>query len=284
MNARVGLVCLVAALVGVGASAAPAQEFAVTTRLYNDGPPRKTEGDSKGPPPELVGSSYTLFHAGKVYDHLDRVGEMTILEPAHQRFLIVSRTRMIATTLTFAQIETFIFRGEQQAQQILKDAAAEGKRRDLLGPIEFQLRPVFQQEYKGERRELKLSSPDFAYTVQCHEKIAPEFVEAYLRYADWTARLNYALQGQVLPGPRVAVNAALRERHLLPLQVALAIRSGQKHELRLRAVHRFEWSFTSSDRQKIRFWEDLLKDPLLKHVPFEEFQHAVWSDQATAKR
>jgi hypothetical protein len=264
-------------LAGIAARSAPAQDFSVTTRLF----------DVSSREPQLLGNSSTLFHAGKVYDHLDRIGEMIVFDPAQQRFILASNTKMIRTTLRFAEIENSIYHGEQTAAKRVQQLKLENdpKRRGALGPIEFQLHPAFQQQYDPAARRLKLSSSEFSYQISCDDKIDAPLVDAYLRYADWMARLNYVLQAQMLPAPRIAVNTILHERGLLPYRVEL--HSGQpstKNQMHLRAEHRFEWKLSTKDRETIYYWEELLQDPNLKHVTPQQFQTALMSEQKTARR
>lgn len=270
MGARLGWALLVMALSALGSASVSGQEFAVSTRVRDMSPLKPGEKSLRKPGDE-VARSETLFHAGKVYDFLD--GEITIFEPAQERFIFISHSRKIVAILPFADIESRVSRLEQLAAN-RKQTLAEGdaKSRERAGPIEFQLHPVFQPSFDAAARHLKLSSAFLTYDVKCEEK-SPEIVATYLRYADWAARLNLVTQGQILPNPRLALNAALKERRVLPVKVEL--QSHQTNPLHLQADHRFEWKLTTHDRQQIYFWEQQLRDSKLQRVTFDRFQQAT---------
>src|SRR5687767_2243382 len=76
-----------------------AQEFRIYTKVYDAGAAQNVR-------PSVIGSSLSLFHAGKVYDHVENQheSEVIIFEPAHQRFTILSTSRSLATTVHFDEI------------------------------------------------------------------------------------------------------------------------------------------------------------------------------------
>jgi hypothetical protein len=78
-----------------------AQQFSVTTKVVQP-LPNAAPGE---PQEEVVATSITLFHAGKVFDWLPAVGEVTVFEPIHQRFILFNGKRRVATTVTFEQIQ-----------------------------------------------------------------------------------------------------------------------------------------------------------------------------------
>ena len=82
-------------------STASAQQFRVYTEVSI--PPQNPEpGKMQG---EVVARSLTIFHAGRVFDWLKTAGEVTIFEPAHQRFVIFNGRKLIKTTIDFKEID-----------------------------------------------------------------------------------------------------------------------------------------------------------------------------------
>ncbi|MCA9068133.1 MAG: hypothetical protein KDA84_04385, partial [Planctomycetaceae bacterium] len=77
-----------------------AQDFRIYTRVYDAGAAQNVR-------PAVIGSSLSLFHSGKVYDHVEneQESEVIIFEPAHQRFTILSTSRSMATTVHFDEIK-----------------------------------------------------------------------------------------------------------------------------------------------------------------------------------
>jgi hypothetical protein len=285
MSGRIGVMLIAVILSVLNSSSARAQDFRVNTRLYDERPARGEAEHASREKSTVIGRSFSIFHAGKVYDYIDTIGEITVFEPAHDRFTIVSHSRMMATTLPFAEIENIVFRAEQQAEHFIKQAEqdADPRRRALIGPIRMHLTPDFKETADAKRKQFRLASKYLTYDVQYAPCNSPKIVEAYARYADWTARLNYVLHSQaLLPKPRIALNAALRKKQVLPVEVALDAEMGGG--LHLRATHQFQWKLDTTDRSWLRHWETLLSSKEMQHVSFEAFQRALASDQMNARR
>ena len=69
-----------------------------------------------------------------------------------------------------------------------------------------------------------MNSEQIDYLVKTGSSPNPEDAMKYLEYADWAARLNHILHSEaLLPEPRLAVNAALRNRKRIPLTVDLRV-------------------------------------------------------------
>src|SRR5438477_11830457 len=103
----------VAGLAGIAvllvcAARAPAQNFRVSTKIYDIRVPAR---------PVLVGRSTALFHAGKVYDCLGTGNQMTIYEPAHEQFMIVDGSRRILTAIPFEAVENGLFQAGKSAER-----------------------------------------------------------------------------------------------------------------------------------------------------------------------
>ena len=62
----------------------------------------------------VVARSLTLFHAGKVYDYVEAAKELTIFEPAHHRFTLLSERRRVATEVTQDEVRQFLNLVEQE--------------------------------------------------------------------------------------------------------------------------------------------------------------------------
>src|SRR5262245_9932777 len=129
------------------AAVAQAQDFRVYTRIFDA---RVLEGGKgKEAAPQLLGRSTSLFHAGKVYDYLDSGHQMTIFEPAHERFVIVDDPRRQMTMISFEEIENVLYQAVKSAEKKIadlygEDAPAAKKQADLL---KFYLAPRFKEKY-----------------------------------------------------------------------------------------------------------------------------------------
>lgn len=273
------MVCAVVCL--WAARGAQAQEFRVYTLMYDDRP-AAAGGAEK---PEPLGRSVSLFHAGKAYDYLPSLTEFTLFEPAQKRFLVVNRSRMLATQISFDEINTLLHRARGEAENYLSRIPT-GEDADLqkrMSATKFQIEPKFQETFDPQRLRLRLAGDPLAYDVLCAHSEVPKSAETFLNYADWTARLNYLLHPQTLyPGPRLALNGVLRNKQLLPREVRLKSQIGPGAQLR--AVHQFQWKLEKQDRRQISECETLLRDPNLRQVTLEEYQQRLTSDRGRGTR
>lgn len=250
------------------ASFASAQDFRVYTRIYDGRTP--AHGGKRSVAPRT--RTTTLFHAAKVYDSVDDLNQMTIFEPAHERFVMVDGSRRLATVVPFSFIEDRIHRAEQQAEQKLSELRASGRPQEtrLAEQLQFQLHPVFQESFSDEQRSLRLLGRPIAYSLRCAPAESNERLNAYLEYADWAARLNFVLYPNAqFPAPRLEVNNALRRRRLLPVEVALEVLTPNgQHKT---AEHQYTWKLDAEDRNRIHHWETLRRDRTIKEVSLEDY-------------
>lgn len=265
-----------------------AQEFRVYSRVIDESPVPATSSKGSKAGSRTIERSLSYFHAGKAYGSIESTGEVTVFEPSADRFTIINSSRMVAVTLTLAEIERQVNEARQEAERWLLDPrdpsathsmAELGKTRAL---IEFQLRPVFAEHYDSEQQRLTLKSPQMTYDVRCATVESPGITAGYLRYTDWTAQLNYVVHPHaLLPGPRLALNSMLRQRGLIPTEVSLRADVGR--ELRLRAEHQIQWQLNRQDRQMIHQWETLLNSPELRKVPLEDFQRELVAQRTRSR-
>lgn len=243
-----------------------AQDFRVYTAVSECSPQADTR--------RVVARSLTLFHGGCVYDHMEHVGELVILEPIHDRFTLVRDH--VATIVTFDELRRHLDTAQRSAQtcaaelrlQTDPDSAALGRR------LQFQLQPEFDVRYDRAAQRLLLTGSEMSYDVRVAPSASTVAVGQYLAYADWAARLNAVLRSQgTFPAPREALNRSLREHELLPVSVTLQpARPGEPH---LRADHEFRWQLQTIDKDQIHQWERLRRSDRLQWVSFREYQQRL---------
>lgn len=240
-----------------------AQDFRVFTDVRDFSSDKETRG-------KRVAGSLTLFHAGKIYDYLDALREVTIHEPAHRRFTIIHEGHQLSTEISYDEIRRYLTLAEDEAKKLIRDHAP-SKTTALL---QFQLQPDFQVSFDASSKHLRLTGTDLRYDVQVDNAPSEEIVETYLRSADWTAQLNSILHPQaLLPAARLQLNDELRQRNVLPVLVQLSMNLDQPRKLR--ATHEWTWKLQPQDRQYIDHWESLLRDGKIKSLEFRQFQQQV---------
>lgn len=247
-----------------------AQEMRVYTTVRN------LSGHPSGEPAEkapVVTRSLTLFHAGKVYDYIDTAREVTVYEPAHNRFTLLNERRGTVAEVSQDEVRQYLTLVEQEAWKRLdsaNDALTPNQVRSLSW-LRFQLKPEFTNSFDAARNQVTLRDDSCRYSAEGQVPPTREAVATYLRFADSAAELNSVLHPQaVLPRPRQQLNEELRQRQLLPVQVDLQVNLDRP--LHLQARHEWTWKFQTTDRQLISTWESRLNDAAQRRVSFRQYQ------------
>ncbi len=257
-----------------------AQELRVYTRTLNLAglPPDQT---AKAP---IVARSLTLFHAGKVYDYIDSLKEVTVCEMAHRRFTILHESAPASTTITQDEVRRFLAMAEEEAATVATELAKNPspKSRSAWELLQFQLKPDFTVAYEETAKRLRLEHERIRYVADCTQPPDVAILEQYLRYANMISELNSVLHPHsMLPGPRRALNQELLSRGLLPRTVQRQVRADVTSDLRVE--HEWEWKLTDHDRQMIAGWERVLRKPELRSLDFRQFQQEVLSGRLTKR-
>ena len=228
-------------------------------------------------PGQMVSSSLSLCHNGRIYDYVDAADEVVIFDPVERRFTILNNSRGLSTTLTFDEIRHKMESIEPRTTKYIEElrATATPSAERIADSIDFQLHPKFEQSYDPVKETLVLSSPSFTYRVETRKWADVDQVEHYLAYTDWTARLNFILHpNSLLPEPRIALNEALRDlKDRMPITVELDLRpDGSLH---LQAAHQLTRTLSEDDHRRIATWEADLKSKSVRNVPFLSYLQAV---------
>ncbi len=240
----------------------PAQDFRVYTSVT----------DMNSPVRSKPRTSLTVFHSGKVYDYIESAEETVIYEPAHGRFLVLSKRHDLATEITQDEVRRYLELATSHARELIGEWQREGETKHAaIQALEFQLLPEFEVEDNPKTKTLSLISPQLRYDVKYAEAPSSEIVQLYLKTADWTAQLNAVLHPHaLLPAARMQLNEELRQRNVLPIEVELRLEGDLP--VHLKAVHAWTWELLRHDRQMIDLRERQLRQPNRRVVPFQEFQ------------
>jgi len=250
-------------------SAGLAQGLRISTHVY--------DLEKTVPAEQMLSSSLTLCHNGRIYDYVDAADEVVIFDPVARRFTILNNTRGLSTTLTFEEIRHKMDLVEPRTTAYIRELQARGgaSAARMADSISFQLHPKFEQSFDPMKESLVLSMPSMTYRVETRKWKEADQVERYLEYADWTARLNFIMHpGSLLPNPRIALNEALRQlRDRMPISVELDLRPGET--LHLKASHQLTGSLSDDDHRRIAKWDNDLKSKGIRTVPFLSYQQAI---------
>ena len=255
---------------------ATAQDFHVETTLYAVG---------RGEPRELM-QSITLFHAGKTYDFIPHLGELIIFDPPHGQFTLMNTRQRRMTEVHMDEVNRMLDLARRALNDHLQVLQAEAKPNEsAIEQILFQFNPQFEKSITQTNAgpQIDLKSKFFGYTVLAAPAPTPTHAFAYLNYADWIVRLNYILQpGAILPEQRLALDAALREAKLVPVDVSFTIAGGESPSVR--AQHHIYWELNERDRELVRQWDGMISRHELKKVSFQDYQRSLLMSQTSKHR
>lgn len=248
-----------------------AQGLRVSTNVYDI-----STSDGKTPP-QVVSTSLTLIHNGRVYDYVHSADEVVIFDPVGRKFTVLNTKRNLATRPTFDEIRHLLESLRPKTEDYINEQRASGNpdARRVAESLQFQLDPQFKNSFDPMKGLLVLSSPSFTYRVETRKWADPDQVEKYLAYTDWTARLNALLHpGSLFPEPRIALNEAIRkQKDRMPISVELDLRPNE--QFRLKAEHQWTQQLSSEDHARIARWEESLNSGTIKDIPFRSYQQAM---------
>jgi hypothetical protein len=273
--------CLVvASLSWLAASPLTAQEFSVytVTRNLTGLPP-----DQYGQAP-VVARSKTLFHAGKVYDYVDAPQEVTVYEPAHNRFTVLMEASQLSAVVSRDEIRRYLTLATDEAQNVLADLLRSSPDADdpSAAWLQFQLVPSFKVASSSNGQLLTLESPRFRYAVQSMPAPNADALTHYLDYADVISELNAVLHPHsMLPAPRSRLNQVLREQQVLPISVRRITQFSEDQVMQ--AEHTWTWTLSNHDRQLLGRWEAQLQKKDLRRVAFKRLQQEVLGGNLTQR-
>lgn len=133
-----------AALVAVvSGSMCSAQGLRISTQVFDA---TEAGGDSRG---QLISSSLTLCHNGRVYDYVSSADELVIYDPVQRQFVVVNRTRGLATAVTFEEIRHHMETRTQKTEEYVAELAARGEPggESEAEAIRFRMKPEFRETW-----------------------------------------------------------------------------------------------------------------------------------------
>jgi hypothetical protein len=239
------------ALVLCGAAVAWAEDFRIETKVFN--------GKEKSP----ASHNTTLFHAGSVYDYLSDPDRVAVFDPQHGRFILLDPKRKVKTEVKTADVLAF---SEKFHEFSSKSANAF---------MRFAADPEFDTRF-SENGELAMTSPHLTYRVATEPAGTLEAAQQYREFSDWYARFNaMAHVGSTPPFPRMAVDAEMAKRAVVPTEVQLTIPAQTSLGVRaatMRSEHHVSWRLLQRDLNRIAETANQLVT--FRQVDFDEYQAA----------
>jgi hypothetical protein len=214
-------------------STAAADDFRIHTRLFQAGDDEPTSENT------------TLFRAGLVYDFAEGATEITIFDAPRERFVLLDRQREIRCEVRTADIDRAIEELKSLAAADERDA-----RRRFLAAPQFDIEPDVAAN------QLTFRSPWLTYRIVTEPAPTEEAARQYVEFSDWYARLNTLAGRGALPFARIAVDAELGRRQVVPQEVRLTLEAAGplasvQKDVELRTEHRVAWGLSTEDLSRI---------------------------------
>jgi hypothetical protein len=134
---------------------------------------------------------------------------------------------------------------------------------------------VAEFEENGQKlTRLTLAGKPLTYAAVARPSDKPEAVALFRQFADWYARLNTTQSGNLPTGARLALDKALAERQLLPLEITRTIQPAGllTREITVKSRHLVNWTLSGEDERRIeRAGEHLAT---FQAVDFDEYRAA----------
>lgn len=205
-----------------------AQQFRVETEIF------------LGEQPEAASRTVTLFEKSAVYHFVEQPAEVVIFRRSpgqtESQFTLLDVAKQRRTDVPTPRVAKLVEKlGQWAAQQ-----------EDPL--IKFSGQPSFDEKYDEATGALTLSHPLWTYQVATIKAEQPEALLRYREFMDEYARLTCLQHNVPPPGPRLALNHALAQRGLTPVEISRVV-SGEKDPVR--AVHLFSWRLSRDDQERI---------------------------------
>ena len=254
---RLVLIIGVALLAGLADMAGPVcgQTFRVDTELF--------ENQEKQPFLETL----TIFRDGTVYDfRWTEPKEVTVLDMKHGRITLLDESRQKKAQVTTQELLDFSLALETHAAQEKDRLFA------FCALPKFEISEKALEENGQSLIELTLTGKPLTYVARGVKPQEAEAVRAYRQFADWCTRLNATRGGNLPPGARLALNQALADRDLIPLDITRTTPAagplGKK--LELRSEHRVNWALAGEDMKRIDRASDMMAT--FEAISYDEYR------------
>lgn len=230
-----------------------AADFQVTTEIYR--------GNARIP----AVTYQTVFQGTKVYDVVTTpprqatiidydAGQITLLDPQRQVKLTLTTQDVLQHSAYFKSHATF---PEDPLWTFLRD-------------------PKFETNYDPQNQLLKLAGNPLTYQAELTPIQNQPNADAYARFCDWSAQLNFICAGSDLPQARIELNNQIRAKVAVPALVRKTIQHANPNKsITLQSKHEYRWQLEEEDAQLIQSIQaDLAK---AKAVSFDQYVKPAFS-------
>jgi len=224
-----------------------AADFEVTTQIFR--------GNARIP----AVTYQTVFQGTKVYDVVTTPPrQATIIDYDSGQITLLDPQRGVKLTLT--------------TQNVLQHSAFFKANGNFPNdPLWTFLRdPQFQVNYDRQNQLLKMAGDPLTYEADLTPIPDQPSVDAYSRFCDWSAQLNFICAGGDLPQARIELNNQIRANGAVPAVVRKTIQNADPNKsISLRSTHEYRWKLAEEDAKLITSIETDLA--AAKAVSFDQY-------------
>jgi hypothetical protein len=208
---------------------AAAQEFRIETEVFI--------GEAEEPASHTV----TLFEKSAVYEFVDNPEQVIVYRPTSSEH---PAQFILLDTATERRTDVDVERVTKLMEKLSGWAA---KQKDPL--LTFSAKPTFQETFDDASGSLTLTNQQWTYRVATVAANSKDELDRYRKFTDRYAELQSMLHSSPPPGPRQALNAALSQHGVVPVEIRRTIGGDEKNVVR--AVHLFTWRLSKDDRTRL---------------------------------
>lgn len=244
------VLCISVVVQAQGIKASP---FRIDTDIYLD--------NTKAP----IKRTLTLFSDGVYYDFEEaEKGQITVIDPARNRIILLNRERQVKTVLDTTQIQRMVTSARVQADAKIANVATS------------------RFENQSDGQDIAIVQNDFMnYRATTQRPAQPDMAQQYAEFADWSARLNAIFPPKLPPYLRLDLNRLVAEKQLLPTEIHRITRQNGR-QLELSCQLNPVWQLSQDDLARIARCGTMLAD--FKEIPASEYWNPSEVVKASAEK
>jgi hypothetical protein len=216
-------------LSAAGSPRAAGQEFRIETEIF------------VGEEPEPVSHTVTLFEKSAVYEFMDTPQRIIVYRHGQEgktgQFMLLDTVRELRTDVEVSRVEKLMHTMTEWAS----------KHKDPL--LRFAATPKFEEAFDVDSGSLSLTHAEWTYRAATIKANDAATLTRYRDFTDRYAELSAMMFNSPPPGPRLALDAALANHGVVPVEIKRTLGGDEKNVVK--ATHMFFWSLSRNDRARL---------------------------------
>ena len=233
-----------------------AEEFRIETIVYREGQT------------DPISENLTLLSGNLIFDFMLRPDktrfpqEIVIYNSTAKRFVLLDTRRQVKTELIEGELLKVL-------TALQSSSLADDKNK-------FLFYPEFKETFDLGTGWLTLSSPQLTYRTKGERPPNDMLLHKYYEFIDQFARLNATDPRRMPPFARLKLNAAIKQRGIIPTRVEMTLKPEKaafSDPMQVYSEHTVMWELSDKDRKRIdsakRYWIEFRPVSLAEFRGFE---------------